>query len=81
MVKFDIRRNRRAPTVLPDLGYGLAIAVGPDEYVIAGADIQVTFTPVTPGPPIAGLASVEAGNYVSGNWVPGRKLSGDDVLL
>jgi hypothetical protein len=81
IVEFDLRRNRRAPNVVPDLGYGLAIAVGPDEYVVAGNDIQVTFTPNTPGPPIAGLAAVEAGTYVDGRWVPGRKLSGDDILL
>jgi len=80
-VEFDLRRNRRAPNVLPDLGYGLAIAVGPDEYVVAGNDIQVTFTPNTPGAPVAGLAAVEAGTYVGGRWVPGRKLSGDDILL
>ena len=57
------------------------ISTGPDEYVIAGNDIQITFTPNTPGPPIAGLATVEAGNYVDGRWTAGRRLSGDDVLL
>ena len=33
------------------------------------------------GLPIAGLASVEAGKYVDGRWVAGRRLSGDDVVL
>jgi hypothetical protein len=41
----------------------------------------VTFSPNTPGPEIAGLAEVEAGTFVDGKWVPGRRLSGDDVLL
>ena len=30
---------------------------------------------------IAGLASVEAGKFENGRWIPGRKLSGDDILL
>jgi hypothetical protein len=80
-VNFDLRRNRRNPREVPELGYGLVIAVGPDEYVVAGTDLQVTFTPRTPGPPIAGLAEVEAGQFVNGRWVPSRRLSGDDILL
>jgi hypothetical protein len=77
----DLRRNRRAPNQVPALGYGLFIASGPGEYVVAGYDIQVTFTPNAPGPPIAGLASVESGMFVEGRWIAGRQLSGDDVLL
>ncbi len=49
--------------------------------MVAGCDIQVTFTPNSPGPPIAGLAAVEAGQYLEGRWAPGRRLSGDDILL
>jgi hypothetical protein len=77
----DLRRNRRAPNQVPALGYGLFMASGPGEYVVAGYDIQVTFTPNTPGPPIAGLTSVESGMFVEGRWIAGRQLSGDDVLL
>jgi len=28
-----------------------------------------------------GVATVEAGAFVDGHWMPGRQLSGDDVLL
>ncbi len=77
----DLRRNRRDPTQVPALGYGIFMAVGPDEYFVAGNDIQVTFTPHTPGPAVAGLAEVWAGRFVDGKWMPGRKLSGDDILL
>jgi hypothetical protein len=77
----DLRRNRRDPTQVPALGYGIFMAVGPDEYFLAGNDIQVTFTPHTPGPAVAGLAEVWAGRFVDGKWMPGRKLSGDDILL
>jgi len=54
--------------------------VGPDEYFVAGNDIQVTFTPHTPGPAVAGLARFGR-PFVDGKWMPGRKLSGDDILL
>jgi Domain of unknown function (DUF5597) len=41
--------------------------------------VTVTFTPNTPGPPLAGLATVEEGVFVDGRWVPGRQLAGDDT--
>lgn len=48
---------------------------------VAGTDVWVTFTPRTPGAPIAGLADAEAGEVKDGRWVPGRKMSGDDILV
>jgi hypothetical protein len=80
-LKVELRRNRRAPNAMPELGYGIFIAVGPEEYVVAGSDVQVTFSPNTPGPPVAGLAVVEEGTYANGRWVPGRVLNGDEVQL
>jgi len=80
-VTVDRRHNRRNPSEVAPTGYGLFLMVGPDEYLVAGSDLQVTFTSTSPGPPIAGLAEVWAGKYVDGTWVPGRKLSGDDILL
>jgi len=77
----DLRRNRRDPSQVPPFGYGLFIALGPDEYLVAGSDLQVTFTPNTPGPPIAGIATAEAGTFVRGEWAPGRRMNGDDILL
>jgi hypothetical protein len=43
--------------------------------------VKITFTPNTPGPDIAGLARVEAGKFVKGQWIPGRRVNGDDVVL
>ena len=80
-VGFEVRRNRRNPAQVPVPGYALVIAAGPDEYFVAGSDIQVTFTPRTPGPEIAGIATAEAGRFENGRWVPSRLLSGDDILL
>lgn len=80
-INVEVWRDRRNPEQAAELGFGIFIAVGPDEYVISGYDIKVTFTPTSSGPPIAGLASVETGKFENGKWVAERKLSGDDVLL
>jgi hypothetical protein len=69
------------PTPIPPnvFAAGIFIAAGPDEYFVAGLGIDVTFAPNTPGPPIAGLATVEEGSFVEGRWVPGRMLAGDST--
>jgi hypothetical protein len=80
-VNVNLRRNRRAPTVIPDVGYAIVIAAGQDEFWVSGYDVQVTFLPKTPGPPIAGLAKVEEGRFENGAWVVTRLLAGDDCVL
>ncbi|MGB6429887.1 MAG: DUF5597 domain-containing protein [Candidatus Acidiferrales bacterium] len=77
---FALRVTRKS-TVLPDRGYGLVFQSGADEFVIAGTDIQVTFTPDTPGPPVIGLAKVEEGTFSRDRWIGGRWLNGDDTQL
>jgi hypothetical protein len=57
----------------------LFIALGPDEYLVAGSGAaQVRFSPNTPGDPKAGILSIEEGTYVDGRWVAGRRLNGDE---
>ncbi len=77
----DLRRNRRNPAQVPALGYAMMFSLGPDEYLVAGCDVQVIFSPRPANDEIVGLAAVEAGAFADGRWQPGRKLSGDDVLL
>jgi beta-galactosidase GanA len=55
------------------------IATGPDEYFVGGSGVAITFSPNTPGPPLAGLATVEEGKFLNGAWVPGLRLAGDDA--
>jgi hypothetical protein len=43
--------------------------------------MQVTFSPRTPGPAIAGIADAELGSFVDGRWLASRKVNGDDILL
>jgi hypothetical protein len=68
-----------APARLAERAGALFIALGPDEYLAAGSGpVNIRFSPNTPGPPIAGIASIEEGTFVDGRWVPGRRLNGDE---
>jgi beta-galactosidase GanA len=59
---------------------GLIIQTGPEDYLLAGQGLIVTFAPVGAGPPLAGIDSVWEGTFDShGNWVPGRLLNGDQT--
>jgi hypothetical protein len=72
----------KALDVVPDLtGYGIFMATGPDEFLMAGDNVQVIFSPDTPGPEFVGLAEQEAGRFENGKWVHIRYLAGDDSTL
>ena len=83
ILNVGLPRSRGAQNVVPDLiGYGIFMAVGPDEYLLAGNNVVITFTPNTPGPPIAGLAEQEAGRFDNnGKWVATHFLGGDDSVM
>src|SRR5262249_10675077 len=71
----DIQR----PTATPETaGYGgMIIEIGPEEYLMAGQGITVTFTPRAGGK--AGIESAWEGTFQSGRWTPGRLLNGDQT--
>jgi hypothetical protein len=72
----------KALDVVPDLtGYGIFMATGPDEFLMAGDNAQIVFSPDTPGPEFVGLAEQEAGRFENGKWVHIRYLAGDDSTL
>ena len=50
------------------------IATGPGEYIAVGSGVTVTFSPNTPGPPLAGLATVEEGTFVKAAGFPAAVL-------
>jgi hypothetical protein len=76
----ELIRNSRSTTVPPE-GYGIIINSAPDEYIVYGNNIQVSFSPNTPGPAIAAIAQLDEGRYENGNWIPGRRLNGDDIMI
>ena len=64
------------------MGYAIAVVIAPDEFVIAGTDTEVIFSPLTTEKgSLAGLATVEEGVFENGRWIPGRLLNGDEVQL
>ena len=58
---------------------GLAIAVGPDEFIFAGIGLTVTFEANTSGPRSVGILSVQEGKYINSQWQPERRLNGDQT--
>lgn len=59
---------------------GLIIQTGPEDYLIAGQGITVTFKPTGEGPPLAGIDGAWEGHFdAHGTWVPGRLLNGDQT--
>lgn len=73
-------KSRYSDTI-PSLGYGIFIQTDTNEYVISGHDIQVSFTPATPGPAIAAIEWVDEGSFADGEWIPRRRLNGDAIML
>jgi hypothetical protein len=57
---------------------GIVIATGPDEFVIAGTGVIVTFAPAGQTKAQAGIVSIDEGIYSDGKWIPGRRLNGDE---
>jgi hypothetical protein len=79
-ILFELIRNRRSSNV-PSDGFGMIINSGPDEFIVYGNNIQVSFSPNTPGPAIAAIAQLDEGIFENGNWIPGRRLNGDDIMI
>lgn len=65
------------PNPWPRFG-GLIISMRPDEYLVAGSGLIVTFASDSTDDPIAGIASIEEGWFVNGHWVAERRLNGDE---
>jgi beta-galactosidase GanA len=59
---------------------GLILQIGPEEYLIAGRGLVVTFAGAGDGSALAGIDSAVEGVFdPQGRWVPGRTLNGDQT--
>lgn len=76
----ELLQNRRT-TEVPAEGYCIIINSSPDEYIIFGNNIQVSFSPSIPGPSIAAISQVDEGKFENGKWIQGRRLNGDDIMI
>jgi hypothetical protein len=57
---------------------GLILATGPDEFIIAGTAVTVTFSSTEQGT-LVGILSAEEGEFVNGRWQNTRWLGGDET--
>jgi len=58
---------------------GIIIMLAPNEFLIAGTGMVVTFTPNGPGAPIAGILTADQVRYDEGQWVRGLRMNGDQT--
>lgn len=55
------------------------LQTAPDEFLVIGSgDAQITFSTDKPGLPIVGIESIDEEFFENGDWVPGRRLNGDE---
>jgi hypothetical protein len=59
-------------------GFGLVIATGQDEFLVAGSGVGIHFAARTPGPRHTRILSVDEGRFKEGRWIPGRRMNGDE---
>jgi hypothetical protein len=59
-------------------GYGLVIATGQDEFLVAGSGVSIHFSARTPGPRHTRILSIDEGRFKDGRWIPGRRMNGDE---
>lgn len=80
--RIQVRRtsDRRSGTTV-ERGYAMIMNTGPDEFLIAGSDVAMTFATAQGENEVVGLGDVEEGAYVNGGWKPGRNLSGDEIMM
>lgn len=52
--------------------YGLIVATGPDEFLIVGSGLVITFEED------AHIGTVDEGRFEKGKWIAGRRLNGDE---
>jgi beta-galactosidase GanA len=57
---------------------GLVLATGPEEFIVAGTGLTITFAASVPGKR-AGILTAEEGRFVEGRWRNIRWLSGDQT--
>ena len=82
IINVELPHGRGSTNVPNIIGYGVFMPLAPDEYLLAGNNLFVTFTPDSPGPPIAGLGEQAAGRFdKNGKWVTTHFLGGDDSVF
>ena len=61
----------------PETHGAIVLDLGGDEYLVAGRGVTITFAPAD-GNGASGIERIDEGDFVNGQWVPGRRLNGDE---
>jgi beta-galactosidase GanA len=62
------------------VGGAALIQLGPDEFLLAGSDVRISFGLSAPAPgESAGFLDVEEGTFQNGRWVMSRRWNGDQT--
>ncbi len=83
---FDVRFRQPAAfsigakteTEAPGAHGGIIIQTGPDDFLVAGTGMIITFGTQRQDKAMAGIDSICEGRFENGTWFPGRNLNGDD---
>jgi hypothetical protein len=67
------------PQAQESKAFGLVVNTAPDEFLVVGSGLQVAFRPDSAGPGVAAIGTVDEGRYAKGQWIPGRRLNGDET--
>ena len=74
-MKFPPNPNKDQP-----VGGAAIIQLGPDEFLLAGSDVRISFDLAEPtAGESSGLLSVEEGTFENGRWVMARRWNGDQT--
>lgn len=74
----SLARSWPARNLLQDDGAMLVLQTGPDEFFVAGTALSVTVSvDVEAREGISGIAGIEEGSRVNGEWMTARRLNGD----
>jgi beta-galactosidase GanA len=57
---------------------GLIVMTAPDEFLVAGSGVLITFRASSGPGATAGIASIDEVAFRNGKWVAGRRLNGDE---
>lgn len=62
-------------------GGGLILQLDEGEFLLAGLNFKAVPQPKTGDPGFADVLSITEGRYENGQWVPGRRLNGDEFRI
>lgn len=80
-IDFELRQGRMSTDINSGTGYALLIVTGPNEFVVAGKNINIQFSLKNPKENVTGILLAEEGKFEKGRWIPERRLNGDEIMV